>query len=621
MMAGMKMLLFLFGSTMLVPSANSQTDNLVVETTTGKVRGMLRSVLEYQTTAFLGIPFAESPDGRLRFKPPVPKNPWNGIYNATSLRNDCRQSIDTSYPGFSGSEQWNVYNQSEDCLALNIWVPSRNDEEKLPVMVWIYGGGFYSGGISLGVYDGATLAAVENVIVVSLNYRVSLFGFLALEHPDAPGNVGLMDQSMALEWIYGNIGNFGGNADQITLFGESAGSASITYHMISPQSRPYFNRAILQSGSCISPWALIDGNESVRRGLKVAQRVGCYDTSADLHGPSPSFEEMGDIISCLRDTDAQRLVDKEWVITTCWQFPFAPVVDGTFITESPAATLAKHDLKPIEIMAGENANEGSFFMLYALSEFHRDTESLLTREQFSLSIADAFPDLNNFSRDAIEFMYIDWLDPENGAMLRDNCEHAVGDRAVKCALHKFARNYADAGNKVYMYHFDQRAGNNPWPEWMGVMHGDEIMFAFGLPLHEEFGYSEGDKAVSRKMMKLWANFARTGNPNKRSNDSQELAEGWPTFSKDEQRVYLLRNDTMEEPQVNIWDRSNVCAFWTEYIPNLDTQTANIDDAERKWKEEFHAWSTKYMVDWKAEFNHYVYKKKSDGNCQPQLEEP
>lgn len=510
-MANMAATLLVLGFTVLVSRANSQTENdPIVETSTGAVRGILREVLEYQTTAYLGIPFAEAPTGRQRFKPPVKKDRWSGVYNATSLRKDCKQYIDTTYPGFHGSEQWNVYNQSEDCLALNIWVPKRSNDERLPVMVWIYGGGFYSGGISLAVYDGATLAAVENVIVVSINYRVSLFGFLALGHPDAPGNVGLLDQSLGLEWVFENIENFGGNADQITLFGESAGAASITYHMSSKRSRPFFNRAILQSGSFLGPWALVETDEGIRRGLEMAQNVGCYDSSADLHGPPPTHDEMGDVISCLQNKDADALLDEEWVVLTCWKFPFVPVVDGTFISESPAASLARHSLKPIDIMAGENTNEGSFFMVYSLNAYSSVTESLLNRTIFKKTIAEAFPELNSFSHDAIEFMYTDWLDPENEVMLRDNCEHAIGDRAVKCAVHKFARYYAEAGNSVYMYHFDQRAGNNPWAEWMGVMHGDEIMFLFGQPLHPELGYSEGDKEVSRKMMRLWANFAKTG---------------------------------------------------------------------------------------------------------------
>lgn len=606
----------------IVAQSQVEEDPLVVETTTGKVRGFRRPVLEYQTTAFYGIPFAEPPVGELRFKAPVAKERWSGTFNATTLSNDCRQYIDRKYPGFHGAEQWNVYNQSEDCLALNIWVPDRRGLEKLPVMVWIYGGGYYSGGISLNVYDGATLAAVEHVVVVAINYRLSLFGFLAMGHRDAPGNVGLMDQSLGLRWVVDNIANFGGNEELITIFGESAGSASVSYHMLSMESRPLFQRAILQSGSFLSPWALVDTAEGMRRGLEVAQKVGCFDVNADLNSAPPTNGELTEIISCLRRKDAQELLDEEWVISSCFRFPFVPVVDGTFITESPEAALSRHGLKPIDIMTGLNSNEGGFFMVYSLEGFYRDTDSLINRTSFSKAIRDAFPELNGFSHDAIEFMYTDWLQPNNKEVLRDNCEHAVGDRCVACAVHKFAKLYSDAENNVFMYHFDQRAGNHPWAEWMGVMHGDEIMFVFGQPLHEELGYSDGDRAVSKKMMRLWASFARTGDPNKAEiTDSEDLAEGWPSFSTDDQQVYVLRNDTVSDPLVYVWNKSNICAFWTDYIPNLNTQTANIDDAERKWKEEFHAWSTKYMVDWKAEFNHYMYKKKSNDDCLSVSDDP
>ncbi|KAJ3582683.1 hypothetical protein NHX12_000367 [Muraenolepis orangiensis] len=204
---------------LLSPPALSQSDgDLVVQTRSGLVRGVRLPVPERSyVTSFLGIPFAEPPIGRRRFRRAEPKRPWTGVHEANAYPNACYQFVDTSNPGFQGIEMWNPNkDMSEDCLYLNVWVPSSPRPHNLTVMVWIYGGGFYSGSSSLDVYDGRYLAHSETVIVVSMNYRIGAFGFLALHgSSEAPGNVGLLDQRMALQWVQDNIHLFGGNPKQV----------------------------------------------------------------------------------------------------------------------------------------------------------------------------------------------------------------------------------------------------------------------------------------------------------------------------------------------------------------------------------------------------------------------
>jgi acetylcholinesterase len=208
---------------------------------------------------FLGIPYAEPPTGASRFRRPVAKAPWRDTYAATQLPRSCIQTPDEVFGEFKGATMWNANTEmNEDCLYLNVWVPGTDVDttRKRAVMVWIFGGGFWSGTSTLAVYDGKTLSTEEDVIIVSMNYRVSLFGFLYLGRDDAPGNMGLWDQHLALKWTKQNIAMFGGDNDCITIFGESAGGASVTMHVLSPQSQTLFNRAITQSGSATSPWAL-----------------------------------------------------------------------------------------------------------------------------------------------------------------------------------------------------------------------------------------------------------------------------------------------------------------------------------------------------------------------------
>ena len=268
-----------------VAARRDDEDGPVVETEYGKVQGFRYSVQELEGvsgSAYLGIPFAEPPVGSRRFRRPEPlRRPWTGIRNANRLPSSCYQEPDVFFgEEFPGSTMWNPNTElSEDCLMLNVWVPddprSRNtrrpkNDAKKPVMVWIFGGGFYSGTTTLDVYDGRILAAEYDVVVVSVGYRVGALGFFCLDHPSAPGNMGLFDQLMGLQWVQRNIGAFGGDANNVTLFGESAGSASVSLHLLSPLSRDLFHRAILQSGSANMPWATTSMAEGKLRSEELA---------------------------------------------------------------------------------------------------------------------------------------------------------------------------------------------------------------------------------------------------------------------------------------------------------------------------------------------------------------
>uniref|UniRef100_A0A8V5GQY8 Acetylcholinesterase n=1 Tax=Melopsittacus undulatus TaxID=13146 RepID=A0A8V5GQY8_MELUD len=293
--------------------------------------GPIRGTHVPPSVAYLGIPYGRPPLGPLRFRPPLPAPKWTSPLDASSHRNVCYQAVDTMFPGFGGAEMWNPNRaMSEDCLYLNVWIPYPPPPQLMPVMVWIYGGGFYSGAASLDVYDGRILAASQRVVVVSMNYRVGALGFLALPgHPDAPGNAGLWDQRLALQWIQRNIRVFGGDPNAVTLFGESAGAASIGIHLLSPGSREYFHRAILQSGSPNGPWATIDPNEGRRRALKLGMALGCIGNDTE-------------VVMCLRERPAPELVEGEGVVMpqdSVFRFPFVPVVDGEFLRDSPEVLL------------------------------------------------------------------------------------------------------------------------------------------------------------------------------------------------------------------------------------------------------------------------------------------
>lgn len=378
----------------------SAADRPLVRTKKGLVRGITQKLFTGKfVDAFLGIPFALPPNGTYRFKHPQPNQPWTGELDASRLSNSCYQVNDTFFgSNFLGTSIWNANTPlSEDCLYLNIWTPfgvanmtvasesssgnsarlssyrstggasstgsdrsqQQPTDQKRPVLVWIFGGGFYSGTSSLAVYEGGVLASEEDIIVVSMNYRVSALGFLYFGRPDAPGNAGMFDQLLALQWISDNIDQFGGDPERVTIFGESAGAVSVALHLLSPLSRNLFSQAILQSGAATCPWGYKDAREIIANGLQLASLLNCPSNTADLDA----------VLDCLQKADPMALVSQEVGQTkTILNFPFVPVVDGSFLIESPTESLIKSNFKHTRILLGSNNDEGNSFLIY-LPEF------------------------------------------------------------------------------------------------------------------------------------------------------------------------------------------------------------------------------------------------------------
>ncbi|KAM9514263.1 LOW QUALITY PROTEIN: acetylcholinesterase-like [Guaruba guarouba] len=477
---------------------------LLVQTAEGPVRGSRVPAGALRAAAFLGIPYAEPPLGPLRFRPPVPARPWTRPLDATAHRSVCFQPVDTMFPGFGGSEMWNPNREmSEDCLYLNVWTPSPRPSHPVPVLVWIYGGGFYSGAASLDVYDGRFLAASEALVVVSMNYRVGALGFLALPgHPEAPGNAGLLDQRLALRWVQRNAAAFGGDPAAVTLFGESAGAASVGIHLLSPNSRPLFRRAVLQSGSPNGPWATIGAAEGRRRAAALGAALGCGGGGTDAA-----------LLQCLRERAPRELAEREAAALpqqSVFRFAFVPVVDGDVVADSPEALLAEGGAPGAEVLLGAVRDEGTYFLVYGVPGFGKDNESLISREEFLGGLRLGVPQGNEVVAAAVELQYTDWEDPEDPVKNREALGAVVGDHNVVCPLMHFAQRWAERGGRVFAYLFEHRASTLLWPPWMGVPHGYEIEFVFGQPLRAELNYTEEEKGLSRRMMRYWGNFARTG---------------------------------------------------------------------------------------------------------------
>ncbi|XP_037075227.1 acetylcholinesterase-like [Pollicipes pollicipes] len=541
---------------------DSEHSNLVVRTGNGLLKGItLTASTGRQVDAWLGVPFAQPPLGSLRFRHPQPMQRWQGVREARTLPNSCWQIKDDFFGDFEGSTMWNANTPlSEDCLYLNVVRPRPRPVRPAAVMLWIYGGAFYSGTSTLDVYDPKILASEENVIVVSIQYRVASLGYLFLDTPAAPGNAGMFDQLMALQWVHDNIAAFGGDPDSITLFGESAGSASVSMHLLSPLSRPLFSKAIMQSGSATNPWAVLERKEAKIRGLRLADATGC--PTNDSH--------LDDILECLRRISPHELVYSEFFTTGICEFTFVPVVDGTFLVEDPHVSLATGNFKRTSILAGSVNEEANFFLIYYLIDYLKlEEDVVLTRSQFLHSVAEVNPYFTTTARQAIAYEYTNWVNPEDPESNLDAIDKMVGDYQFTCGVNDFTETYAKAGNPVFMYYFRQRAATSPWPKWMGVLHGDEIAYVFGEPLNPTKRFSADDAKLSVKMMRYWANFAKTGNPN-RGSANLWTTDYWPEYKAYDKKYLTLASNSSE---VGIGLRLRKCAFWNKHLPQINATTA------------------------------------------------
>ncbi|XP_002741758.1 cholinesterase-like [Saccoglossus kowalevskii] len=530
----------------------------------GQLEGKRTEILGKMVDHFLGIPFAEPPVGDMRFRPPTPLvSGWDSTRDATKFGEGCWQMDDLMFGDeFRGSNMWNAnVPVSEDCLFLNVWTPYPRPL-RTAVMVWIYGGAFVSGTASLDVYNGQALAAMENVVVVSMNYRVGALGFLSLMDPEIPGNMGFMDQALSLQWVRDNIEAFGGDPYQVTIFGESAGGVSVGMHLMSPMSQHLFQRAILQSGTPLSPWATLTEIEAIDRAKEFANNLGCqYDE--DQFSAS-------ELTACFLQKDAEEIYNAQWVGNSLIGMPFMTVVDGVFLTQTPQNLMKDGLFKNVPILLGSNKDEGTWFLPYHFYDlFSLDDPAPLDKTTFQRIIKELYISAKALTRKSIAFEYTDWYDPDNADHVLKNIANMLGDSEITCPTVEFAKLYAGNDIPVFLYHFTHRSTNNPWPEWYGCLHGDEIAYVFGLPRTTEDEYHWKEEVLSRRIMKHWTNFAKTGDPNKEMVDD-EVATIWPPYTLEDQEYILLNVDTNFVPEARSRLRGPYCEFWKEMVPSIQT---------------------------------------------------
>jgi para-nitrobenzyl esterase len=511
-----------------------------VRTTEGPVEGFARSGV----TQFLGIPFAKPPVGKLRWMPPQPAAKWNEVRRADRFGPTCAQV--TTLGPFAGPP-----NSNEDCLYLNVFTPDTN--AKLPVLVWIHGGGFVDG--ESNDYDASRLAAQGKLVVVTLNYRLNMFGFLA--HPaldkegHAFGNYGIMDIQAALKWVQQNIAGFGGNPGNVTLGGQSAGAGAAAANVVSPSAAGLFHRAIFQSGG-YTPFANRDTSEE--RGRKFVAAAGCSGEGAA-------------VAKCLRALPASKIVALSGTPSANGPFINGPLVDGQIIPQQMIDALRGGRFNRVPIIIGTTKDEANFTI--GIAQYFKKDHTATTVAEFNAYVKTTYggnagpgaspPAYPKNTVDAVLARY-----PVKGAAQTSWTGAATDNLACRG---QYVAEALSSHGPVYMYEFDDRTAPSYFPKMPGyaslAYHTGDIAYLFtgyhGGPQGLPTALNATQQKLSDRLIAAWANFARTGNPNGKGDAP------WPRWKKDG-AAYFLQDGSWRKTLTNMqFAAAHQCPFWQSIL--------------------------------------------------------
>ena len=468
--------------------------------------GTVQGVASGNIASFKGIPFAAAPTGENRWRAPQPLRNWQGVRHADSFAPGCMQ--DPSMAAMFGAPPA----LSEDCLYLNVWTPARAPNEKLPVMVWIYGGAFSAGMTSIPLYDGTHLAE-RGVVLVSISYRVGPFGFLAApqlaREGKGTGNYGLLDMIAALQWVKKNIEAFGGDPSRVTIFGESAGGIAVSMLCASPQAKGLFQRAISESGGNFQPPKY--ANEGGQNGMpiKLAEKQG-----------EQFLKDLG-----TTDVTAARTLSAETIQRAAGpslSARFWPVFDGYVLPGDQYELYELDRFNDTPVLIGTNSDEGALFARPGVT-----TASFISQvhdgyDQKAGAILEAYPAAND-TQAAV------------------SSKNLFRDTAFAWPTWAWARLQSRVGkNPAYVYYFDHRSALSP----DGATHGAEMPYVFGNLDPRQGTPTAAEATLSDRMMSYWVNFAKAGDPNGAG------LPAWPVFTENAQQVMYIDGTLAPKPLPN-----------------------------------------------------------------------
>ena len=499
----------------LVPSGK-----VSVQTSVGEIVGF-STVLNINGSQqgirqFLGIPYAEPPTGSRRFRKPVPRSPFTTSFDASDYGPACLQ--------LTYAEYLKNFTYSEDCLYLNVFIPENlpSDSHLYPTMIWIYGGGFVTG--QSDIYDVRSFSLRANAIVVTVNYRLNVWGFLSTDDPNTKGNLGLFDQQLAIKWVHDNIQTFGGDPNRITLFGESAGGASVTYHALYPGNKGLFQRGIAQSGSFASPWAFYEPEKVKNQTRVFARLAGCSQVDDVL------------LVSCLQSLPISNITRAIEIMVNDDVTDWPPTIDGEFVLDSPTNLLTKpfhtKDIEDmfhgVDLMMTFNSREG----LVAFEPPEKSTKFDFNNTYIHETLIPYFENLYQHESEnvpeadivmgAIKLEYTKWEELENVKDQFLRMTDLITDKWYRVPAAQTAqRHTVNRTSNTYILELSTAPPFHVPPMYSEVDgptvadHGDDIAFLFDLDediafLYDNVSFTDKQERVRQAMVTMWSNFATSG---------------------------------------------------------------------------------------------------------------
>lgn len=490
------------------------TDN-IIHTPSGSIRGIAKQYGVNTVFQFRNIPYASPPIGDKRFQKPTPYGPWSGIRDGTVFGPSCMQNMSIFVDNYS-LENANI---SEDCLSLNVYVPYHlpaASQRNKTVMIWVHGGGFTLGQAEL--YDASLLALTGDVVIVTINYRLGVFGFLSTGDDASLGNFGLWDQHLSIKWVHDNIASFGGNPQSVTIFGQSAGGWSVSFQSIATQNKGLFQRVIVQSGVSNSFEAIT--KNQLENAKQLGSKLGCVNSTQQINTRA--------LLSCVRlktsdeVLQAQMSMEAEQIDTGVFEISFLPVVDGDLITDLPKHIIqngnseAYNFFKSLDFVIGTCSAEGASALEFIYTEaktLHFNATigvpSIVLCNHIGPAIVKRlYPDtlLNKYASNAVCNKYKSSDPAEQGRKIVDVVGDVTFVVATIEALDAHSKN--NSLTKTFQYLFNRQykhPGN--LPEWLtGSTHAAELPFLFDM--NSALPYN--DEVLAEKLRKYWTNFAKTG---------------------------------------------------------------------------------------------------------------
>lgn len=468
----------------------------IVETKVGKVQGYTSGDIQI----FKGIPFAQAPIGELRWKAPKPVLPWEGVKECTEFGPSPIQN--KPEPFLCWTEEFIAKPEplSEDCLYLNVWTPTKTKEEKLPVFVWIYGGGLSSGSANCDIYDGTQMAE-QGVVFVSINYRVGVLGFMA--HPElsaesghnASGNYGFMDQLQALKWIKDNIEAFGGDPNNVTIAGQSAGSFSVNAQIASPLASGYFQKAITQSGGILSGRLMQDLQSAEEQGLAFQKLTGASSLSDLRNIPAEELQNLSN----------QREVGR-----------FGVVLDNYFLPADMLQFFKDGKQNQVSVLSGWVTGDASLFPV-----------NDITSESFK---KEAFTIYGDRTDEFLEYFPANTNKEATESQKKLNLLNFAG--VPSYLLAKYME------SNVWLYEFTHVPTDKPGFPNYGAFHTSEVPFALHTLDQWKRAWKPVERTLENQMSSYWVNFAKTGNPN------GENLPNWESYDLNTGNIMIFDTDDL-----------------------------------------------------------------------------